>query len=412
MNGGLFMNLRLLLINLIFFQFLVACGGGGGSNSNSNEQFDAQPGNSDLDDFSGDRTVGQLAVSSNEVENSVCFSELPTFRDINDMYYNQSVTPPVKDYYFDYVAGNGEFGSSEVEISFLSQNQQSYDVLTELLFNVKQVNANTRIPELMVSNQKPVYDLIRGFCKDVQCAADSVFGESWGLRFLFKDKFGVVLSGHVDPKTDEFPDDQYLYSVAKAVLSLPKGTFPLSKDNYSPSTKEFAAENLIIAPYNAGEVPSASAANAAAVTFSSRTGASENTSLVTNADVYLLEPWVTNRDFHSRVGTVFHELIHVLDQVKEKEVVLSKTQDWLKLSDWKKDLNSDTWVMGKPQTKCSEYGSTQPAEDFAECGSMYRFAPNKLKKISKDKYNFFKKRVFKNIEYQKTSSCKNAVETF
>lgn len=412
MNGGLFMIFRLLIINLFFMQVLVACGGGGGDSKSTDSENAGAGVASDNDDFSGDRTVGQLSVAPNEVENSVCFSDIPSFREINDSYFNKSITPPVQDYSFDYLSDSGEFGSTSVEISFVGQNQEVYDTLTELLFNVKQVNPTTRAPELSISNEKPVYSLIRGFCRDIQCVADSVFGEGWGLRFLFKEKFGLVLSGYVDPNTDEFPDDQYLYSVATAALSLPKGTFPLDKSKYAPATREFAPNNIIIAPFKRGYAPSENSVNAAAVMMSSRTGATETTSMVSNADIYLLDPWVDNRDFHSRVSTVFHELIHVMDQVKENQIVLSMTDDWLKISDWKRDQRTNQWLMGKPQTKCSEYGSTLPQEDFAECGTMYRFAPNKLKKISKAKYNFFKKRVFQNTEYNLASSCKNKVESF
>ncbi len=410
LNGGLFMILRLLLINLFFVHVLVACGGGGGNSSDANN---AEPGvASDGDDFTGDRTVGQLSVAGNEVQNSVCFSEIPTFREINDSYFNKSITPPLQDYSFDYVSDSGEFGSTSVEISFEGQNKEVYETLSEILFNVKQVNQMTKFPEISVSNEKPVYSLIRGFCRDIQCVADSVFGESWGLRLLFKEKFGLVLSGYVDPNTDDFQDSQYLYSVATAALSLPKGTFPLDKSKYSPATREFASNNLIIAPFKRGYAPTEGSVSAAAVMMSSRSGSSESTSMVNNADIYLLDPWVDDRDFHSRVSTVFHELIHVMDQVKEGETVLSKTEAWLKISDWKMDPRTNQWVMGKPQMKCSEYGATLPAEDFAECGTMYRFAPKKLKKISKAKYEFFKRRVFQNAEYHVASSCKDKVESF
>jgi hypothetical protein len=407
------MYFRLLLISIISIQFLVSCGGSeskADTGSNSSSQIKGKL-KSDPDGLPKDKSVGQLALSSNEVENSVCFADIPNFRDLNDIYFNQSRQEPVNDIYFNYVLSENEYGATEVELSFLGQNQKTYDLLTALLFNVKTNPGQGRPPTLNVSQKKLIYNSIRGFCRDIQCAADSVFGDSWGLRFLFKEKFGVLLSGFVDENTEEFRDDQYLYSVAQAILSLPKGTFPLDKNNFVSSTRDFTPQNIIIAPYATGKIPTAGAENAAGITLSSRSG-SQTSMQLANVDIYLLDPWKEQRGFHDRVYTVFHELIHVLDQAKENQLVLSQSKEWLKISDWRLNSSNNTWVMVKDKYKCSEYGSTLPQEDFAECGSLYRFAPNKLKKISKAKYDFFKKRVFKGIEYHTASKCQKNIETF
>jgi hypothetical protein len=369
----------------------------------------------ELEDLTVNSQIGQLAVTPNEVEKSVCQSSLPSSREINDYYFNQSNKAPVEDIYFNYVMAQTEFGSTETEISFMAQNRAIYSLLEGVLFNVKSIKVeNNKLNKVFsISNSKPVYDLIRSYCRDVQCAAESVFGDSWGLRLLFKERYGVVLSGHVDPGTIDFQDEEFVRSAAFAVLSLPKGTFPLNKENYSEETRDIAAHNLIIAPYADGKGPVANLQGAAGVTTSSRSSGGENgTSLVTNTDIYLLDPWKEMRDHHARAYVVFHELIHVMDQAKAKGKVLSVSPGWLKLSKWSFDEVTGQWTMGSPKTACSEYGSSQPAEDFAECGSMYRYAPAKLKKISKSKYAFFKKHVFKNVEYLKASNCKKAIEVF
>ena len=409
------MLIRFFILSLFSIQFLTACGGGGGGGGDEASPQAVSPDGvilKDTDDLPKDGAIGQLALTSSEVENSVCFAELPSFRDLNDSYFNKALEAPTEDIYFNYVMGEDQFGSIESEISFLGQNKEVYDILSALLFNVKQVSTNGQPPVFGVSNNKPVYNEIRSFCRDIQCAADSIFFDSWGLRFLFKEKFGIILSGHVDPNTEEFSDDQFLYSVAQAVLSLPKGTFPLNKANFIPNMQEFAAQNMIIAPYMTGRVPTQGSESAAGVTLSSRSGSSADASMLTNVDVYLLDPWKQTRDFHSRLYTIFHELIHVLDQAKEGQKVLSTSEDWLKISDWRFNSGNQTWVMVKDNLKCSEYGSTLPQEDFAECGSLYRFAPNRLRKISRAKYNFFKNRVFNGIEYNELSKCRSAIETF
>lgn len=405
---------RFLILSLFSLQFITACGGGGGEGSDSSAEVMSADGVllKDMDSMPKDGVVGQLAVGSNEVENSVCFAELPDFREINDLYYNKSITDPSEDFYFNYFIGEDETTSSEYQLAFLGQNREVYDILSALLFNVKLRSATGQDPIYSISNTKEIYHDIRSYCRDIQCAADSIFGDSWGLRFLMKDRFGVVLSGHVDTVSEEYESDEYLQSVAQAVLSLPKGTFPLKRDNFLPGQQEFSPTNVVIAPYLTGQSPGAGTEGAAGVTLSSRGGYSREESMLTNIDVFLLDPWKQSRDFYGRLYTVFHELIHVLDQAQESKVVLSASPEWIRISDWRFNKGNNTWYMGKEDLRCSDYGSTSPAEDFAECGSVYRFAPNRLKKISKAKYNFFKNRVFSGIEYNDIKRCGKAVETF
>lgn len=404
------MLLKIILISIISIQFLVSCGGGGDSGAETSQRKVVDLEKYDIDNLPKDGSVGELAVSPNEVENSLCFAEVPSFRDLNDLYYNKANLEPAQDFRFEYVIGESEFGETKTEVNFSYQNKEVYDVLAGLLFNVKQTFASGQPPVFSESNKKPIYDSIRGYCNNIECVADSVFQDSWGLRFLFKEKFGIVLSGYVNPLTEDYPDDQALQSIAHAVLSLPKGTFPLNKDHYSFLTRETASRNVVIAPYLSGQTPPGAGPGTAAVAASSRMGSGETNNILSNVDIYLLEPWVKGRNYYSRVSTVFHELIHVLDQAAENGVVLSETSEWLKLSSWKYDKLADSWTMGKPKLKCSQYGGTLPQEDFAECGSLYRFAPNRLKKISKAKYDFFKKRVFKNVEYHEFSKCQKNIE--
>jgi hypothetical protein len=50
--------------------------------------------------------------------------------------------------------------------------------------------------------------------------------------------------------------------------------------------------------------------------------------------------------------------------------------------------------------KCiSKYGETNPAEDFAESMVAYRYDPEKLKKVSIEKYNYIKENVFSGREF-------------
>lgn len=415
------MGLRIVLGSIFLTFFVTACGGGddGAAKDQSNivlSQSDQLAGQltKDIDTLPKDRSVGQLALSGSEVENSVCFANLPSYRNLNDLYFNRSLVLPTEDLYFEYTIGENEFSSSTSELMFMAQNKSVYQILESLLFSVKKNPGDGKPPQFEISKSKPIYHDIRGFCRDIQCAADSVFGDSWGLRFLFKDRFGVLLSGYVDPKTEPYANNDQLDSVAKAILSLPKGTFPLSKSNFLPNRDGHEIEkSVVFAPYLTGLAPpDSSLASSAAITLSGRGGLSAEDSKVSFVDVYFFEPWKQQRDHYTKVSTVFHELIHVLDQSKEQGHVLSQTKEWLNISKWSKDSRDGSWKLGREKLKCSVYGSTSPAEDFAECGSLYRFAPLRLKKISKSKYNFFKKRVFNNVEYTNVSRCKNEVEIF
>lgn len=56
----------------------------------------------------------------------------------------------------------------------------------------------------------------------------------------------------------------------------------------------------------------------------------------------------------------------------------------------------------------SEYGETNPAEDFAESMAAYRYNPLTLKKISPLKYEFIKKNVFGGQEFTSEKDCQNS----
>lgn len=60
----------------------------------------------------------------------------------------------------------------------------------------------------------------------------------------------------------------------------------------------------------------------------------------------------------------------------------------------------------------SEYGETNPAEDFAETMSAYRFKPELLKEISPKKYEFIKKNVFGGIEFTSKRKCRDSNSIF
>lgn len=395
--------MRLIFLIFLSFQFLIACGeGGSDSKTEMTNEFSVAGKDTDrydLDDISSG--IGAVAIFGSQVKNSNCFSELPSMEDFNSLYYERSKMAPTSELVIQSIDSEGEFGETISEIVLSDQNQKTLDLLTELLINVKIQNQNLIGISLEPMINKEVYKNIKNRCNDIECVSESVFGSTWGLRFFFKENFGIILSGHVSPLTKAYDNEDQILSVVKAILSLPKGSFPLNAENIYPPVSDLVSQNIIMAPHRIGVKGGAAAFNAF-----SRTG----TNQLLNTDIYFLDPWTQSEDFDSKVATAFHELMHMFDNAKENKTVLSETKEWEKLSKWK--FKDGKWKMGNAKVTCSEYGKTNPGEDFAECASMYRYAPAKLKKISNAKYNFFRKRVFDGVEYFDKKTCEDSVFQF
>jgi len=62
-----------------------------------------------------------------------------------------------------------------------------------------------------------------------------------------------------------------------------------------------------------------------------------------------------------------------------------------------------------PETIVSKYGETNPAEDFAETMTAYRYNPELLKEVSPEKYSFIKEKVFNGAEFIKESECNKSL---
>jgi hypothetical protein len=65
------------------------------------------------------------------------------------------------------------------------------------------------------------------------------------------------------------------------------------------------------------------------------------------------------------------------------------------------------WKSTKPDKFVSGYAATNPAEDFAESVSGYRFNPKRLQAIAPEKYEFLKQTVFDGLEFLNEAGCSN-----
>lgn len=109
---------------------------------------------------------------------------------------------------------------------------------------------------------------------------------------------------------------------------------------------------------------------------------------------------------------LFHEFAHNWSFNTQFE--LDESDEWLKISGWKKIPMMFTYAWEhhlqfnkNPQLDywISHYSRANSWEDFAESVSAYRFNPEKLLKLSPAKYNYIKRNIFFNIEFQDEKNC-------
>lgn len=403
---NIFMSWSKVTSLLFAMSFVAACGGGGKGEA------EARPLGFDL---------GYNAADLVYIDDVKCIPQIPTWGSFNSYAYEQSQQPPLMNTTVILSESDGVGGGSTVEIPLIDQNEESIRTMNDLVMNVKDFGSNelgARIygfypyqsnndkPQMKYSPNKEAYQYIRTRCRSVECVGDSLFGETWGARFYVKENFGISISGLISPKSEEYRDASSVREVIFAISSLPNTTFPVAGDRFTHGYDVFA-QNIVITPYATGETLPGQE-RASAVMSSYRTG----DGLLFNADIMMFDNWKEVDKPYRKAMTIFHELMHVLDITVEKRTSLSQTKEWVDLSDWLYDETQGQWYANN-RVMCSVYGRENPTEDFAECGLLYRYAPDTLKKISKKKYDFFKKRVFFGVEYTSESSCaKSSVKFF
>lgn len=390
-------------LSVITILSVVSACGGGGDESKPAQVFD----------------ISQLASQKVIIEEVNCLPQIPTWNTFNNFIYDQAQLPPLARTYLTLSEHVGEGGATVVEIPLIDQNQGMLDVMSDLITNVKDFGSKEmgqRVydgfypytsmddkPAMIYAPNKESYQQIRTRCRSVDCVGESVFGNTWGARFYFKERFGLSISGQVTPKGEEFRDEQSVRAVLLAISSLPESTFPIAPEIFTWGYEVFS-NNIVITPYTTGETMSQ---GAAAVMASYRTGDGQ----VINADIMMFDAWKDVASPFDKALTVFHELIHLLDITTEQRTTFSSTKDWLSFSNWIYDEAANQWFADN-KFMCSAYGRTNPAEDFAECGVLYRYAPQVLKQISMKKYNFYKNKVFQGVEYTTAQSCSRSSVKF
>ncbi|HLD98628.1 MAG TPA: hypothetical protein VJB59_00115 [Bdellovibrionota bacterium] len=217
----------------------------------------------------------------------------------------------------------------------------------------------------------PVQKKFKSQCEQVMCALEEIFGAKEAPKLVYMlGRYGM--NGSHEAYESAAPwTPQELDELILAFSDLPATVLPVES-------------NKRLVHYTRGE---------------SRVGAGVHA----NALIEVYDRWNQGTK-ESRRHTIFHEFGHYLADAVEADV----HPDWLKLSAWtskpsrpgsKISAVDDSFRMGMPETAVSSYGRKNPAEDFAETVSAYRYNPEWLKKVNAKKYEFMKEVIFDGIEY-------------
>ncbi len=217
-------------------------------------------------------------------------------------------------------------------------------------------------------------------CSDAGCAAQKIFGKEKGTKILWAYlKYGTNLSPYSDVNADSKGfDDGTLKAILAATAAVPEHLHAAAvRDSGFYRFKK----GMTLAMYGDG---GSTIANAAGAVFDS----------------------IDEFSFSEKVYIFTHELGHRAAYQDNDD--LDDSEEWHKATGWK--VRSDKSTSNKSQKGwVSGYSKTNPREDFAEVYSLYRFDPRRLKKISPERYQFMKEKVFRGIEYDQ-DLCKGTGE--
>ncbi len=206
-------------------------------------------------------------------------------------------------------------------------------------------------------------------CKKVLCAVEKIWGADMGPKLLYMYlKHGFNGSELAFENSDRFNKEE-LDNAIIGLDDLPAHFIPLGKNQ---RLTRFS-RGYTLAMYDGNVV-----ANAVVMLF----------------DLYERE------NAPQKQYTIFHEMAH---NVSTKLGDMDNSADWLKLSGWVK--KGEDWTPGKSACLISEYGKTNPWEDFAESVSSYRYDPQGFEKSCPQKYKFVKDKIYKGMEYKTEEQC-------
>lgn len=209
-------------------------------------------------------------------------------------------------------------------------------------------------------------------CKKVMCAANSLFGEKNALRFLYTlGKYNMNMSHFQDEDLAPW-ETKEVDLILESLDDLPPTLFPFD-------------EHRRLMHFKRGYAP--------------QSGNTPDGAVIANAQIMVFSYWETILSKEEQMTTIIHEIGHNIGSRFE----LDDSKEWLDISGWEE--TEGKWKATKDDTIISEYGSTNPFEDFAESTLAYRYNGENLKKRSPEKYDFIKKYVYQGLEFDKEENC-------
>jgi hypothetical protein len=224
----------------------------------------------------------------------------------------------------------------------------------------------------------------RSNCRKVDCALAEIFGAGRGRRLAYLSARLGMNASHLAIAPDDPPPPQafsqaHLDEIILAVQDFPPSLLPL-RDNVYGDRRDIDLRH---------------------------TTESGGRGVVANATITLFPPW-QNQNRNERRSTLVHELGHSLANFGE----LAESEEWWRYSGWRPPAGGTRaadWFEARATrrgTCVSEYGCTNPHEDFAESVVAYRYNPAHLRRVSPEKYEFLKNTLFDGLEYTSEEACR------
>jgi len=204
-------------------------------------------------------------------------------------------------------------------------------------------------------------------CKKVQCALGKIFGDKRAKEMLYmKQKFGINISPFTKDSRQSFNESE-LGHIKKAIMDFPPHLLPLDENRSCTRLHKDYTLGL---------------------------------GVLANATITFANDW-NNYGPGLMEATVLHEMAHNFGSDKK----IDESKDWLAASGWTQ--KGEEWVATKDNF-VSDYAASNPHEDFAETTVAYRYDPEKLKRLSPEKYKILKDKVFGGVEYTNAQMCQDS----
>ena len=223
-------------------------------------------------------------------------------------------------------------------------------------------------------------------CRKVLCAVQEIFGKQEGpIILLILTEYDLNLSHLVWVNADPFELNE-LNDILRTIEVVPNHLLPVGL-------------NQKFIRFVRGYV---------------RDG--QSSGVIANSAMEYFDTW-SEESPGVRRYSIYHEFAHNWSSLHANNIDVSPK--WLEVAGWAaKDPNSDPntlsltedWTRHDSTKPISIYAKTNPFEDFAESVSAYRYAPQKLKELSRGKYNYVKNIVYGGMEF--TSDCTGSDQAY